>query len=168
MKRSLSVCLSWIPIWVKWKVFCPSVLNANIRGEMKCSLSVLRRFQYKGWKKFVRLVWIPISEVKWRLSVCHYCIVHLSCVDWNMRVKRNAICLLGFQYDEWNGMLLSVSLTPNMRSEMKRILSVCHKCQHNWWNEMKHSLSVRPSCVDSNIRGVKSLSVCLTSFPIWG
>ena len=40
---------------------------------------------------------------------------------------------------------------PNIRSEMKRILYVCHKCQHNGLNEMKYSLSICQFCVDSNI-----------------
>ena len=53
-----------------------SVINANIRGEMKWnSLSVLRRFQYQGWKKFVRLVWIPNKRGEMtfvRLSLLYY------------------------------------------------------------------------------------------------
>ena len=116
VKKSFSFCLnsivrlSCVDWGFKWNVGCPSgfleshyeewnetyfvrlsVINANIMGEMKHSfirLLVLRRFQYRGWKKVVRLSKFYCSFVLRRL-----------------RVKWNVGCpsvFLESQYEEWN------------------------------------------------------------------
>ena len=155
--KRLSVCFTWILFWGMKCNVCTSVrLETRYEGwnEMLfVSLSVLHGSQNEEWNKtfFRRSILRGFQYKKLKKFI------RLSYFDPNMRVKRNVVCpsvLLSktticpsawrrFKYEGWSETLFVclACLYSNIRGEEKHSLSVCL----TWvavFGEKKRSLSI--------------------------